>query len=123
MVSTICETRDGAIWVGCGKRSWMAKTPPGGLARWDGRTWKAYRTGDGLVQEHVNHILEDSDGALWVATDGGVSRFDGRGWTSYTDKNGLPDKQVFAILRAADDALWLGTQAGVVRYAQGLWTA
>jgi len=68
-VTTIHQDRRGILWVG---------TNAGGLNRYDdvSDTFRRYTEKNGLADNSVKAILEDSHGLLWISTEGGVSRFD-----------------------------------------------
>ena len=73
---------------------------------------------DGLAQNTVTSLAQDSDGFVWVGTQGGLHRFDGQRYTVYRqdprDPGSLPDSFVTAL--ASDDArgLWIGTYSQYV---------
>ena len=50
---------------------------------------KPYSVVDGLPQESVGRIRQDSQGFIWFCTTLGISRFDGYGFTNYGTKDGL----------------------------------
>lgn len=47
----------------------------GGVAGYDGITWTSLDTRDGLVDNTVRNIYQDSDGALWFWTQKGATRY------------------------------------------------
>lgn len=51
--------------------------------------FKYFKTDDGLGQNYVYDIDQDSKGFLWIATGGGLSRFDGQKFQNYTKVEGL----------------------------------
>lgn len=65
----------------------------------------------------VNHIIADSERALWVATTNGLYRsFAGR-WTRFSTSDGLPSNDIRSICE--DDrrkGLWVATEKGVVHF-------
>ena len=75
-----------------------------------------WTTQDGLVDNRTQDLLEDREGALWVATLGGISRFDGSQFQNFTLTNGLPNSQVRCIYEDQMGHLWFGTDGGVVVY-------
>ncbi|MBI1930324.1 carboxypeptidase regulatory-like domain-containing protein [Candidatus Poribacteria bacterium] len=77
-------------------------------------TWKTLTYLDGLINDRVFDIHEDSDGTLLFATNGGgVCRYDGKTFTRFGPFGGT----VFAIERDSDGGLWFGTEgSGVYRY-------
>jgi ligand-binding sensor domain-containing protein len=88
----------------------------GGLARFDGRTWKNYTMRDGLAGNVVNSIAIDRRGILWLGTDAGVSRFDGSKFKTFTTADGLYHDAVYAVAIDGTGAKWFGTYGGVSRY-------
>jgi len=95
---------DGDAWVG---------TWGGGVARFNGKSWRNYSTADGLVGNIVYSIARDDKGAFWFGTDRGVSRFDGKNWKSFTVQDGLLDSHVYTIASAPSGDIWVGTRRGV----------
>jgi serine/threonine protein kinase/ligand-binding sensor domain-containing protein len=57
---------DGSIWFG---------GYYGGAARFDGKSWTAYRVQDGLLDANVMDIFVEKNGAAWFATEDGISRY------------------------------------------------
>jgi ligand-binding sensor domain-containing protein len=88
----------------------------GGLARFDGRSWKNYTTSDGLAGNVVNAIAIDAQGVLWLGTNAGVSRFDGTRFRNLTTLDGLFHDAVYAVAIDRTGAKWFGTYGGVSRY-------
>ncbi|HKF41604.1 MAG TPA: two-component regulator propeller domain-containing protein [Thermoanaerobaculia bacterium] len=78
---------------------------------------RLFTVADGLPQNEINCVFEDSRGFLWVGTSDGLARFDGRDFTAYGVPDGLPHPGVNDILEAPDGSLWLATGAGVARFA------
>ena len=97
---------NGGKWIG---------THGGGLARFDGKSWRQYRPPD-LADPYVYDILFDREGQMWVANWKGVSIFDGKSWRSLTKADGIVDDWVYALAEDHDGVIWLGTEGGVSRY-------
>ena len=117
VVRSICEAADGTIWAGCGTRPWLPIDIPGGLAKWDGQRWVAFTKKDGLVHEHVNHLFEDRDHQLWIATDGGVSILTDDGLRPFSTPV-LDGKKILTIYQDRNGAMYFGTSRGIIRYAR-----
>lgn len=68
-VTSIYEGRAGNLWIG---------TKDGGLNRFDRKreVFSRYKVKDGLPNDCIYGILEDSRGMLWISTNKGISRFD-----------------------------------------------
>jgi signal transduction histidine kinase/streptogramin lyase/DNA-binding NarL/FixJ family response regulator len=73
---------------------------------------------EGLAQNSVEEILQDSRGFMWIGTVGGLSRFDGYRFTTYRnnpdDPNSLSNNWVRDLYADSDGKLWIGTEGGGV---------
>jgi ligand-binding sensor domain-containing protein len=101
---------DGVVWCG---------TWGGGLARFDGETWKVYTVADGLPANHVFLLESAGEGQLWVGTSNGLARYDGANFKVFTTHDGLFAENVFSLARGRGGSLWVGSYGGVARL-QGL---
>ncbi len=57
----------------------------------------SYQTDQGLPNNMVKGITQDTTGFIWVATDGGISRFDGKNFVNF--KKELPSNYTKGFLR------------------------
>ncbi|MGI9260415.1 MAG: two-component regulator propeller domain-containing protein [Woeseiaceae bacterium] len=76
---------------------------------------------DGLSQNNVQSILQDSVGYMWFATESGLNRYDGYNIRRYSrerdNPNGFSNDFVWVIAEDSQQNLWLATQGGgVVRW-------
>ncbi len=68
----------------------------------------------GLPQNTVYDIFQDSRGYLWFGTaGGGLARFDGKNFRVYNQKNGLADNVVRKITEDSKGKLWIATEGGI----------
>ena len=79
---------------------------------------------DGLAQNSVMAIAQDTRGFLWFATENGLNRYDGLGFLHFqfdrADPTSLPADYVTDLVLAADDSLWLATDGGgIARWDAG----
>lgn len=61
----------GALWVGTAV----------GAARWDGAKWQYFQGGRYLLDDRIQAVAVDADGAAWLGTPKGVSRIKYKMWT------------------------------------------
>ncbi|HET7269164.1 MAG TPA: two-component regulator propeller domain-containing protein [Oleiagrimonas sp.] len=116
-VTTICQTGDGALWVGSAR----------GLRRFDGvharftvpRVARAKR--GVLVHSDVLSCLPGRDDSLWVGTSDGLIHYWPRTGKAhkYDEAQGLPGMTVYAMLRDANGELWISTDRGLAQLDPG----
>ena len=100
----------GKMWLG---------TDAFGVITYDGSTWENYTVADGLINDHVNDVLVDSRGIVWVGTNNGLSRFNGNTWESLTTENsGIPGNRVNVIAEDPEGRIWFGTNNGIGIYSE-----
>ena len=108
-VTSVCATKDGAIWWG-GYNG-------GGIARYDGESWRAYSEEDGLPDESVLDITEGAGGRLWVGTRNGLACLHDGSLCAATADDGLPAAAVKRVVVGDDAQVWVATLGGgVARY-------
>jgi len=76
-------------------------------------------TDDGLSQNTIYSIIQDSDGFMWFATDYGLNKYDGYTFKSFfsgNDDNSLWDNKVQALSNGENGILWIGTKKGLNIY-------
>jgi ligand-binding sensor domain-containing protein/serine phosphatase RsbU (regulator of sigma subunit) len=120
-VSTLLEDTKGNIWIGTGGGYLATGEEGGGLTKFDGEGFQTWTTNEGLLNNTIIRLFEDSQGVLWIGTETGLSRYDGRRFTHFTKKDGLSGP-VYAIVEDKDGVLWVGTGAwdiegGLYRYS------
>jgi signal transduction histidine kinase/ligand-binding sensor domain-containing protein len=112
-ISALFEDHAGILWAGT----------EGGLARWDGKSWRVFTKQDGLTSERVRAIAETSAGELWIGTDGGgLYRLKDGKLTQAGKDQGLAEEKISSLL-ADGEVLWIGTRGrGLARYKDGKLT-
>ncbi len=75
-------------------------------------------TADGLPNDAVSALVQDSRGFLWIGTQGGLVRWDGYRFTLYENEpfneNTLIHNQIQTLF-LDNDVLWIGTYGGLDR--------
>lgn len=110
-VFAIKNDRHGNIWATTNK----------GLLRFNGyELSRQYSAKEGLPNDFMTFIFEDSKGILWFGGSGGLSRFENEAFTNYTKSQGLVGNYVRTIHEDADGTFWIGTyDEGMSRFKDG----
>jgi ligand-binding sensor domain-containing protein/two-component sensor histidine kinase len=73
--------------------------------------WK-YNIEDGLVNNDILNIYQDSRGFIWLCTRGGLSRYDGSRFTNFTPGNGLATDMINDIYEVKPQQFLVAQNAG-----------
>ncbi len=68
--------------------------------------FRHYDADNGLPSSDIFHVIQDSKGYIWVATDNGVSRFNGYEFVNYGIEDGLPQNTVLEIFEDSKNRIW-----------------
>lgn len=81
--------------------------------------FKQYDTQNGLTQNSINDIFQDSDGFIWAATQDGISRFDGYEFKQFKpvikDAYSVSDNFIWSICEDSLGFLWFASRNGLNR--------
>ncbi len=110
-VFAIRQDKAGNVW---------AATNKGILLYKDYKLTARYAVNEGLPNEFMTVIYEDSRGRLWFGGSGGLSEFKDGKFINYTNKNGLTGNYVRTIYEDSQGILWIGTyDEGLSRFKDG----
>ena len=98
--------QDGRIWVGTRTRGILVLGSNGSRLEIHDET-------NGLANNHVLDIHEDSRGVFWVASVGGITRIRGGDRSTITIKDGLFCDEVFRILEDGEGRFWMSGNKGI----------
>jgi len=74
---------------------------------------------NGLANNMIRCIYQDSRGFIWLGTESGLSLFDGEGFTNYNTKDGLASNSVWSIAEDERHNLIIGCYGGGITYYNG----
>lgn len=110
-VRSLCEDREGNLWVGAGSAG-LAQLVPVPFAvinapdQWQGRAELS--------------VMAARDGALWIGTEGaGLYRFQDGAWAHYGPEQGLEHPFVWSVAQDPTGQIWAGTWSGGIFRLQG----
>jgi len=104
-IGGIAQDAAGAMWfAGASFASQSARNA--GLVRYDGKSFVAYSTADGLASGWASRIRFDSHGGLWIGTVSGVSHFDPSSFMLLGEQDGLDPGLVRRMASTSDGNVW-----------------
>lgn len=65
-----------------------------------------YSTDNGLPDNRVNDIAQDSLGRIWIAMASGIAMYDGYEWIKYGKKDGVPEVEYISIKIDEKGIIW-----------------
>ncbi|PSD30033.1 histidine kinase, partial [Stenotrophomonas maltophilia] len=106
-VNRMAEDRYGYLWIATND----------GLARYDGRNYRIWRSEDGLRDNRIWTVLVDARNQLWIGTENaGLVRMSAdRRQLHFYDRSSQPlmgTNTVWSLATTPDGAIWFGTHEG-----------
>lgn len=81
------------------------------------KRFRSVTTANGLPQNSVDVIVEDSTGFIWIGTQDGLARYDGYNMLVYRnqpkEETSLSDNFITSMLVDSKNGLWVGTRNGL----------
>jgi ligand-binding sensor domain-containing protein/signal transduction histidine kinase/DNA-binding NarL/FixJ family response regulator len=115
-VYTVCQTRDGYIWLGTLQ----------GLVRFDGIRFSVFNKDNTkqLKDNAITALLPDQKGRLWIGTsEGGLSCLANGEFKTYPNNQNAALKEISTIFQDRSGVLWIGTMnSGLTRLKNGTFT-
>ncbi|HEX3720615.1 MAG TPA: two-component regulator propeller domain-containing protein [Verrucomicrobiae bacterium] len=109
-VRCVCQTPDGAIWIGM---------RGGGVARYQSGKFTQYLRPQGLTYEYISCLFADHEGSVWIGTPGaGLIRWRNGVFDNFTTRDGLPSDFICNIQQDSAGHFWIGSYAGIFRVAK-----
>jgi len=75
-----------------------------------------YHTANGLLDERVATLLNQSDRFLWIGSSSGLTQFDGKKFCYFNIGPDNNSNQVRSLIPDREGNLWIGTHSGLFRY-------
>jgi diguanylate cyclase (GGDEF)-like protein len=99
-------------------RLWIGTTKEGLFGFKDFTEFAHINTENGLNNNRVLSIFEDSYESIWIGTNGGLTRLRPTIFNTLTEEQGLSSNFVRAILQTKDESIWIGSSKGVDQYSK-----
>src|SRR5664280_2478663 len=71
-----------------------------------------YSNKQGLSEQKVYKLLQDSKDYIWLGTANGLSRFDGKKFDNFTSRDNLASGGVKSIFEDSSGYIWFGHRSG-----------
>lgn len=103
------DDREGNLWIG---------TYRAGLSCLQNGKFTTYTEVEGLADDAVHAVIQDTDGSMWIGTENGLSHFHNGVFTTLSSAQGqLPNLTVRDVCRSTkENVLWIATNGGLARY-------
>jgi ligand-binding sensor domain-containing protein/signal transduction histidine kinase len=98
-IFNLTVARDGTLWIA---------TEGGGLIRYKDGVFRSFSAKDGLLNDFVRTVYQDSKGLIWIGTDDGLFRFSGERIERIDNGTSVPLVAVHAIREDSQGRLWVG---------------
>jgi ligand-binding sensor domain-containing protein len=83
----------------------------------DSLTWESITARDGLPNNWIYDLFQDSRGNIWVGTwGGGAALRTGTNWKVFTTESGLESNAVTSFAEGTDGRVWIATDRGLNFY-------
>lgn len=103
-ISSLLQDDAGDLWLGTIDR---------GLIRISRFGIERMGLAEGLPDQRVVSLMQDTEHSIWVGTNGGLMRLRDAPFSSYTEQDGLVGDYVRTVLAHSDGSLWVGTSNGL----------
>ena len=126
-VRSICQDRGRRLWIGSDHGFiWsndkgfsdnhpVATISDEGLITYRARQFYTYTTTNGLSDNRVSAIFEDSQNNLWVGTYSGLNRFINGHFRAELTHSGMPYDEINTIFEDSWGDVWVGSREGLIR--------
>lgn len=75
-----------------------------------------YSVDNGLPSPESYHVIQDSQGYIWISTDNGVVRFNGRTFEHFSIADGMLDNTIFEMFEDEKGRVWLASYSNKICY-------
>lgn len=98
-IFNLTVARDDTLWIA---------TEGGGLIRYKDGVFRSFSAKDGLLNDFVRAVYQDSQGLIWIGTDNGLFRCSGEKIERVDNTDEIPAIAVHAIYEDTQGHIWAG---------------
>ncbi len=109
-ITCLLRDSDGLLWAGTYSKG-LFRSVDGGA------TFTQYGTREGLLNNSVRALYEDSEKNFWVGTNGGLERLTQGRFITVGVPEGLSDPYVRSVFEDRAGNIWIGTAHGLNRFS------
>jgi ligand-binding sensor domain-containing protein len=92
-----------------------------GLVKYSDDSYLVLRTVNGLINNYINSLSNDSDGKIWIATKKGLSSFKNGRFNNFVLKlGGYIIDEVNDVIPVRENEIWVGTSKGIFIIKNGV---
>jgi len=126
------KSAKGHVWLATTSGLYSWKENQGILNRW----WPGAEGGNHIPHEHINHVHEDQEGILWLASGGGgLIRLDTRPaqknelknnpplYQQFTVADGLSNNNLYGVYEDEQQRLWISSDFGIIQFDKTTFSA
>jgi len=104
----LCVDRSGRLWFTNGNR---------GVGSYAQGNVRLMTTDDGLPDDRVHSVFEDSRGRIWIGTESGVAQWSDKEQRAFQDSV-LPTMAIYVIMEDSLGNVWFGTDHGAFEHSE-----
>ncbi len=112
--SGVAVDAEGGIWYRTKKHS---------LGRLSGRDFSKMPAPTPPLGAHINTLLADGKGQIWLGTERGLAVWNGTIFSEIKLPEEITDQGVLQLAASVDGGLWVRTRGQFLKYLAGKWTA
>ena len=80
-------------------------------------SFETFSNADGLSNNNIRCIFQDSKGFIWIGTKSGLNRYDGKNFVVFKNDpqnpNSLSSNSIYGITEDAEKNIWVATEYGI----------
>ena len=109
-IRALAVAKDGSLWIA---------TDGGGLIHYKDGRFKPFGPNEGLTNEFVGAVMEDSRGTVWAGTNRGLFRGDGVRFVRMDEELRLPNITFYGLQEGSDGRVFAGGPSGLFSIENG----